>query len=406
VVHGVNVGAQSYWNALATMLMHTRGVLIMTPGASMVLTGRAALEASGGVAAEDEVAIGGFERVMGPNGEAQYYASSLADAFRTLYAHYEYTYVVPGESGPREFETSDAPERDVGFDPCEDDGSSGFSRVAEIFDEETNPGRKRPFPMRSLMGAVVDRDGGHLERWGAWVGSETAVVWDAFLGGHAVSLIGIESRNLLRQGYRPSDGPERWTGGTLFPLSSKKVARALNAASGNRPVVVLANLSGFDGSPESMRKLQLEYGAEIARAVVNFRGPLIFLVVSRYHGGAYVVFSKALHPGLHAAALEGSFASVIGGSAAAKVVFGREVRARAAADPRLAGLFGEARERALRELELEKQAELADEFDAVHSVARAQRVGSLDAIVAPSRMRPFLIDALRNASEPLSRFRE
>jgi acetyl-CoA carboxylase carboxyltransferase component len=118
------------------------------------------------------------------------------------------------------------------------------------------------------------------------------------------------------------------------------------------------------------------------------------------------VFSKALHPGLHAAALEGSFASVIGGSAAAKVVFGREVRARAAADPRLAGLFGEARERALRELELEKQAELADEFDAVHSVARAQRVGSLDAIVAPSRMRPFLIDALRNASEPLSRFRE
>jgi hypothetical protein len=28
IVAGVNVGAQSYWNALATMLMHTRGVLI------------------------------------------------------------------------------------------------------------------------------------------------------------------------------------------------------------------------------------------------------------------------------------------------------------------------------------------------------------------------------------------
>ena len=51
IVHGINVGAQSYWNALATMMMHTRGALIMTPGASMVLTGRAALEASGGVAA-------------------------------------------------------------------------------------------------------------------------------------------------------------------------------------------------------------------------------------------------------------------------------------------------------------------------------------------------------------------
>jgi len=51
IVQGVNVGAQSYFDALATMLQHTRGVLIMTPGASMVLTGRAALEASGSVAA-------------------------------------------------------------------------------------------------------------------------------------------------------------------------------------------------------------------------------------------------------------------------------------------------------------------------------------------------------------------
>jgi hypothetical protein len=42
----------------------------------------------------------------------------------------------------------------------------------------------------------------------------------------------------------------------------------------------------------------------------------------------------------------------------------------------------------------------------VHSVARAQRVGSLDAIVAPARMRPFLIDALRAGAEPLSKFRE
>jgi hypothetical protein len=30
--------------------------------------------------------------------------------------------------------------------------------------------------------------------------------------------------------------------------------------------VVLADLSGFDGSPESLRRLQLEYGAEIVRA--------------------------------------------------------------------------------------------------------------------------------------------
>ena len=43
------------------------------------------------------------------------------------------------------------------------------------------------------------------------------------------------------------DGPTVWTSGTLFPRSSKKVAQAINAASGNRPLVVPANLSGFDG---------------------------------------------------------------------------------------------------------------------------------------------------------------
>jgi acetyl-CoA carboxylase carboxyltransferase component len=401
IVNGVNVGAQSYWDALSTMLLHTRGVLIMTPNASLVLTGRAALEASGAVSAEDEHAIGGFERIMGPNGEAQYQASDLADAYRILYEHYRYSYVAPGERGPRAVRSSDARERRVVEEPCEP--GSGFALVGEIFDDRTNPGRKRPFPMRSVMRAVIDRDGGFLERWRNWVGAETAIVWDAQLGGRPVCLIGIESQNLPREGYRPADGPASWSGGTLFPLSSKKLARALNAASGNRPAVILANLSGFDGSPESMRKLQLEYGAEIARAVVNFRGPILFLVVSRYHGGAYVVFSRALSPRLRAAALEGSYASVIGGGPAAAVVFPREVRARASADPRVqalarrAGASDEARaayERTLAEVTLEKQAQLAEEFDAIHSVERAREVGSLEEIVAPADMRPYLIGLL------------
>ena len=117
-----------------------------------------------------------------------------------------------------------------------------------------------------------------------------------------------------------------------FPQASKKVARAINAGSNNRPVVVLANLSGFDGSPESMRKLQLEYGAEIGRAVADFKGPMVFCVISRYHGGAYVVFSRALNENLEVVALEGAYASVIGGAPAAAVVFAGEVEARARKD--------------------------------------------------------------------------
>ena len=407
VVMGINVGAQSYWDSLATMLMHTRGCLIMTPTASMVLTGSSALAASGSVSAEDEVSIGGHERVMGPNGEAQYFAPDLLSAYKILYDHYEYTYVVPGEQGPRRLVTSDQTQRDVTTFAYQDGkaGPQPFKTVGEILDPKTNPGRKRMFAMRALMRGVIDQDGGHIERWAHHVGAETAIVWDAHLGGYPVCLLGIESQNLQRTGYRPSDGPEEWNGGTLFPQSSKKVARAINAASGVRPVVLLANISGFDGSPESMRKLQLEYGAEIARAVVNFQGPILFCIVGRYHGGAYVVFSRGLNDNLRALAVEGSYASVIGGGPAAAVVFPREVRARVAADPRIQALRGTLRgnptadERAAfdklrRDVTIEKRAEVAAEYDAVHSVERAKRVGSIEAIIPAHTIRPYLIDTL------------
>jgi acetyl-CoA carboxylase carboxyltransferase component len=408
IVAGVNIGAQAYFDALATMLMHTKGALIMTQNASMVLTGRRALEAAGSVSAEDELAIGGYERIMGPNGEAQYYAHNLAEAYRILYGHYRYCYVEPGESGPRRFRTEDPSARSICDHRIEDETEFGFATVGEIFDDATNPGRKRPFGMRSVMEALIDQDGGHLERWSALFGGETAIVWDAHLGGIPVELIGIESHTVTRDGYRPYDGPEDWNGGTLFPHSSKKVARAINAASGIRPVVILANLSGFDGSPESLRKLQLEYGAEIARAVVNFEGPILFSVVSRYHGGAYVVFSQELNPNLESTALEGSYASVIGGGPAASVVFAREVRARALTDPRV-----EAKERSqqlhptpegreeldalLRDVTLETQAAVAAEFDGIHSVERARDVGSLSGIIDPRKLRAELIASLEAA---------
>jgi acetyl/propionyl-CoA carboxylase alpha subunit/acetyl-CoA carboxylase carboxyltransferase component len=404
ILVGVNVGAQSYFDALATMGLHTRGILVMLPSSSMVLTGRAALEMSGGVAAEDELGIGGYERIMGPAGEAQYQARDLSDAHSILLQHYDASYRAPGESGPRRRASSDPRDRDVTLSPY--DGDEGFHTVGEIFSADSNPDRKRPFAMRPVMRALVDQDAGWLERWRDWAGAETAIVWDAHLGGFPIALVGVESRPIPRNGYVPNDGPDTWTAGTLFPLSSKKVARALNAASGNRPAVILANLSGFDGSPESMRRGILEFGAEIARAVVRFRGKLLFVVVSRYHGGAYVVFSRELNPQMRAAALAGSYASVIGGPAAAAVVFPREVRRRANADPRVAALRARAEaaadpavraalrsqlERLLHEVTLEMQAAVAAEFDAVHTVERARQVGSLETILEPGALRPELI---------------
>ena len=407
VVAGINVGAQPYWNAEATMLMHTRGILVMTPDSAMVLTGKQALDYSGGVSAEDNFGIGGFDRIMGPNGQAQYWAPDLAGARDVLMSHYAHSYVAPGEAGPRRAVTSDPVERDVRDEPHSGPGTT-FTTVGEIFSAEANPERKKAFDVRSLMNAVIDHDRPPLERWASMADAETAVVYDAHLGGIPLSVIGIESRPIPRHRFLPADGPDQWTAGTLFPLSSKKVARALNAASGNRPVVVLANLSGFDGSPESLRKWQLEYGAEIGRAVVNFDGPIVFCVVSRYHGGAFVVFSAALNDRMEVLAVEGSRASVIGGAPAAAVVFAGDVAARTEADPRVADLQARlsevddpARPRLRAELEevraavrSEKLGEVAAEFDSIHSVERALEVGSVHAIIPASDLRPRLIDAL------------
>ncbi len=392
------------------MLMHTKGILVMTPDSTMVLTGKASLDYSGGVSAEDNLGIGGYDRVMGPNGQAQYWAVDLASAVEVLFDHYGHSYVVPGERATRPAVSTDPRDRDVRDYPHTGvDGTAGdFQTVGDIFSPIANPERKKPFDIRVLMRAVADTDHAPLERWAGMAGAETCVVFDAHLGGNPVCLLGIESRPIPRRGFPPTDGPDTWTAGTLFPNSSKKAARAINAASGSRPVVVLANLSGFDGSPESMRRLQLEYGAEIGRAVVNFDGPIVFCVVSRYHGGAFVVFSKTLNDRMQVLAVEGSFASVIGGAPAAGVVFTAEVAARTSADPRVRAVerylasAGDV-ERALQRIELaelraavrgEKLREVAAEFDAVHSIERAVRMGSVDAIVPAARLRPALIEAV------------
>jgi len=406
IVTGINVGGQPYWNAEATMLMHTRGILIMTPASAMVLTGKQALDFSGGVSAEDNFGIGGFDRVMGPNGQGQYFAPTFEEACGLLLRHYDFTYVVPGERFPRRQQTSDNRDRDVRTSPHRPVAGSDFTLVGDVF--ERNPERKKPFDMRSVMRAVADMDCEPLERWQRWADAENSIVWDTTVGGIPVCMLGLESRTTPRRGYVPADGPLAWTSGTLFPQASRKTARAVNAASGNRPLVVMANLSGFDGSPESMRRWQLEYGAEIGRAVTNFRGPIVFVVVSRYHGGAFVVFSKALNPAMEIAAVEGSYASVIGGAPAAATVFAREVKQRTEKDARVvaareavaaASRAEAAAARAVlaevtEAVRSQRLGEVADEFDGIHTIERALRVGSVDRIVSAAEVRPWVIDAV------------
>jgi hypothetical protein len=113
------------------------------------------------------------------------------------------------------------------------------------------------------------------------------------------------------------------------------------------------------------------------------------------------------------AAVEGSYASVIGGAPAAAVVFAGQVNKRTAADPRVADLEARIAEtvendahadtaRLRAELAAvrpavrsEKLGQVADEFDNRHSIERARSMGSVHTIVPATRLRPYLADAVQ-----------
>ena len=409
VVAGINVGAQPYWNAEATMLMHTKGILVMTPDSAMVLTGKQSLDFSGGVSAEDNYGIGGYDRVMGPNGQAQYWAPNLAGALEILMSHYDHTYVVPGESGPRRVATTDPADRDVSSYPHDVEGSD-FTTVGEIFSAETNPDRKKAFDIRTVMRAVADQDHATLERWAGMADAETAVVQDAHLGGYPVCLLGIESRPVPR----PRLPAHRRTGhlhrGHAVPEvveeggpGDQRRQRQPAAGRAGEPVR-LRRLAGLDAQPAAgVRRRDRPRDRELPT------GPIVFCVISRYHGGAFVVFSKALNPSMTVLAVEGSFASVHrrrsrrGGRVRRR---GRQAHGTRAPGTRAGGADrGDARgaERAgcwsssaeLRaSVRAEKISEVAAEFDGIHNIHRAVDVGSVDAVIPAVRLRPEIIAVL------------
>ena len=278
VVTGINVGAQPYWNAEATMLMHTKGILVMTPDSAMVLTGKQSLDYSGGVSAEDNFGIGGYDRIMGPNGQAQYWAPDLSGAVDVLLAHYAHTYRAPGERFPR-------PRPDVR------PGRPGRPRLPARRRASSRASGRSSTPRRTPSARSRSTSARCCARWPTPTTRPWSAGWTCWTRRTSWSTTRTWAGTRWRcwassRGRCRGAGRRRWTVRRRSPparcsrKSSKKTARAINAASGNRPLVVLANLSGFDGSPESLRQLQLEYGAEIGRAVVNFDGPIVFCVIS------------------------------------------------------------------------------------------------------------------------------
>jgi acetyl-CoA carboxylase carboxyltransferase component len=135
---------------------------------------------------------------------------------------------------------------------------------------------------------------------------------------------------------------------------------------------------------------------------------MVFAVISRYRGGAFVVFSNALHENMKVLAVEGSYFSVIGGAPAAAVVFTRDVNARTAADSAVRDLEAQlaastdAASARLRVMPADTRTAvrsdmlgaLAAEFEAVHNVERARQVGAVHAIMPPAELGPSIAAAV------------
>jgi hypothetical protein len=270
------------------------------------------------VSAEDNLGIGGYDRIMGPNGQAQYWAPDLAGACSVLLRYYEHAYVAPGERFPRRARPATARARRCVRRRIPRRASE-LGTVGDIFSDETNPGRKqafdtpfgdegrrrrRPRAARALGGHARRRDRGRL---------------DAHLGGWPVALIGIESRPLRRR-VLPADGPSsgrrarcsrsrpRRSRGRSTPRAARRRRRARQPAG-------LRRLAGVDA------RLQLEYGAEIGRAVVNFDGPdrvLRRLALPRRRVRRLLA---TLNDSSRRSRVEGAHASVIGGARRRAVVF-------------------------------------------------------------------------------------
>ena len=189
VVTGINVGAQPYFNAEATMLMHTRGILVMTPDSAMVLTGKQALDYSGGVSAEDNFGIGGYDRVMGPNGQAQYWAPDLAARLRAAPALLRAHLRGAGRALPAPRRQHRPADRDISGAPHEAPDSD-LETVGAIFSRGDQPG-----PQEAVRHPLGDARGDRPRRRAARA-----------LGGDAR---GRDRRGLGRAPGRPAGGAAR-----------------------------------------------------------------------------------------------------------------------------------------------------------------------------------------------------
>ena len=262
-----------------------------------------------------------------------------------------------------------------------------------------NPERKKPFDIRTVMRAVTDQDHAVLERWAGMADADTV-------------------RRLRRApGRAPGDGARassrgRSRGAAASPPTARTSGRRARCSRARR-----RRRRGRSTRPAATGRWWCWPTCRASTAHRSRCATCSSSTAPRSAGRSSTSTARSssasspattaarswcspasLNDNMEVLAVEGSFASVLGGAPAAAVVFTREVDKRTAADPRVreleAALAVGRRRRAgppaggagdaAAAVRSEKLGEVAAEFEAVHDIERARR-GRLGARHHPGR---------------------
>ena len=414
IIDETNIGAQSYWDALAAIVEETSGILIMTPRGSMALTGPNALTGAifSTVHSEDipDYAknlypkglqnLSGFTEIHGPNSDAMILAKDIVEACKLLLRHHFYSYKKSDEIlvAERLSKIKSEPQ-DFLDDSTISSQLSSFSKGVKadrqlILEALRTPNSPPPLKFWSYAKGIQrqNRDKGDLTQ------EPTTTVQEMLIGNQPVMAISPPT-------------------GQMTPADSQIISRAIYKADQRMPVLIIGSLTGFSADPLSMLDRQLVGGASIAQAIVKHQGPILIVILGYLVGGTFVVFSKQLNPQLKILAMEGAHIQVIGGKSAAKVVFTHTIQKQASENPKVVKLEKElmshktakktkiiksvqAIEEAYKLLKRKVISELEEKeavvFDQIHSVERALKTGSIDEIISIGNWRSKIIQYIHN----------
>jgi propionyl-CoA carboxylase beta chain len=215
-----------------------------------------------------------------------------------------------------------------------------------------------PYSMHEVIARIVDCDT-FLEIQPQW--ARNAIVGFARLGGYSVGMVALEPSVLA---------------GVIDIDASDKIARFVRLCDCfNLPIITLIDSPGFLPGVDQEHRGIIRHGAKIVYAYAVAVVPKISLITRKAYGGAYIVMSsKYLDTDLTFAWPSAEIA-VLGGEAAANILFKKQIEA--AADPAA------------------ERARLADEYrERFNNPYHAAQAGYIDDVIEPCETRPKIIAAL------------